>query len=132
MQESEPGLDALTQLPNRRLLLDRLQRLVLSSQRTHPARRPAVHRPGQLQDLNDTLEATTWRPGSSPRWPAALVWRARMRLWRALAAMVRHPGSGPALTPTRRPPDRGPQTVLALNAPFELADRQHYSTPASA
>jgi diguanylate cyclase (GGDEF)-like protein/PAS domain S-box-containing protein len=43
--------DALTRLPNRTLLLDRLKQAIALSLRTQDLRGPAVHRPGPLQDL---------------------------------------------------------------------------------
>ncbi|MGE5332609.1 MAG: PAS domain-containing protein, partial [Nitrospirota bacterium] len=46
--------DALTQLPNRRLLLDRLHRLVLSSQRTHQHGALLFIDLDNFKDLNDT------------------------------------------------------------------------------
>ena len=47
--------DALTQLPNRRLLLDRLERLVLSSQRNHQHGALLFIDLDNFKDLNDTL-----------------------------------------------------------------------------
>ncbi len=47
--------DALTQLPNRRLLIDRLDRLVLSSQRSHQHGALLFIDLDNFKDLNDTL-----------------------------------------------------------------------------
>ena len=125
--------DALTQLPNRRLLLDRLQRLVLSSQRTHQHGALLFIDLDNFKDLNDTLGHDV---GDQ------LLTQVAERLVRSVRecdTVARFGGDEFVIllegldTDTdhaaRQAEAVARKLLLALNTPFELADQQHYSTP---
>lgn len=60
----------LSQTPNRRLLLDRLQRALAQGQRTHQYGALLFIDLDNFKLLNDTW-ATTWAMRCSKRWPSA-------------------------------------------------------------
>ena len=125
--------DALTQLPNRRLLLDRLHRLVLSSQRTHQHGALLFIDLDNFKDLNDTLGHDM---GDQ------LLTQVAQRLVcsvRECDTVARFGGDEFVIllegldTDTdhavRQAEAVACKLLLALNTPFELAGQQHYSTP---
>ena len=78
--------DPLTRLPNRQLLLDRLQR-ALSDQRPAARRRADVHRPGQLQGAQRHAGPPEGRPAAAAGGRAPALLRARAATpWRGWAA----------------------------------------------
>jgi len=125
--------DALTQLPNRRLLLDRLHRLVLSSQRTHQHGALLFIDLDNFKDLNDTL--------GHDMGDQLLTQVARRLVCsvRECDTVARFGGDEFVIllegldTNTDHAACQAEavarKLLLALNTPFELADRQHYSTP---
>ncbi len=125
--------DALTQLPNRRLLLDRLHRLVLSSQRTHQHGALLFIDLDNFKDLNDTLGHDV---GDQ------LLTQVAQRLVcsvRECDTVARFGGDEFVIllegldTDTdhaaRQAEAVARKLLVALNTPFELAGQQHYSTP---
>ena len=125
--------DALTQLPNRRLLLDRLHRLVLSSQRTHQHGALLFIDLDNFKDLNDTLGHDM---GDQ------LLTQVAGRLVcsvRECDTVARFGGDEFVIllegldTDTdhaaRQAEAVARKLLLTLNNPFELAGQQHYSTP---
>ena len=125
--------DALTQLPNRRLLLDRLHRLVLSSQRTHQHGALLFIDLDNFKDLNDTL--------GHDMGDQLLIQVARRLVCsvRECDTVARFGGDEFVIllegldTDTdhaaRQAEAVARKLLLALNNPFELAGQQHYSTP---
>ncbi len=125
--------DALTQLPNRRLLLDRLHRLVLSSQRTHQHGALLFIDLDNFKDLNDTL--------GHDMGDQLLIQVARRLVCsvRECDTVARFGGDEFVIllegldTDTdhaaRQAEAVARKLLLALNTPFELAGQQHYSTP---
>ena len=125
--------DALTQLPNRRLLLDRLHRLVLSSQRTHQHGALLFIDLDNFKDLNDTLGHDV---GDQ------LLTQVAQRLVgsvRECDTVARFGGDefvillegldAEAPQAARQAEAVARKLLVALNTPFELAGQQHYSTP---
>ena len=125
--------DALTGLPNRRLLLDRLQRSIAASQRNHSHGALLFIDLDNFKDLNDTLGHDM---GDQ------LLTQVAQRLVacvRETDTVARFGGDEfvvmlEALAPEA--PDAAAQTeavaeklLNSLNRPFELDGGQHYSTP---
>ncbi len=125
--------DALTQLPNRRLLLDRLQRLVLSSQRTQQHGALLFIDLDNFKDLNDTLGHDM---GDQLLTQVAARLTASVRECDTVARfggdefVVLLDGLDTQLPQARAQADAvALKLLISLNQPFELAGQQHYSTP---
>jgi len=125
--------DALTQLPNRRLLLDRLQRLVLSSQRTHQHGALLFIDLDNFKDLNDTLGHDM---GDQLLTQVAERLVHSVRECDTVARfggdefVVLLEGLDTHLPQARTQAEAvAVKLLIALNQPFELAGQQHYSTP---
>ena len=125
--------DPLTQLPNRRLLLDRLDRLVLGSQRSHQHGALLFIDLDNFKDLNDTL--------GHDMGDQLLVQVAQRLLGsvRECDTVARFGGDEFVILLDglhREMAEAARQTeaiarklLLALNQSFELAGQKHYSTP---
>ena len=125
--------DALTQLPNRRLLLDRLQRLVLSSQRTQQHGALLFIDLDNFKDLNDTLGHDM---GDQLLTQVAARLSASVRECDTVARfggdefVVLLDGLDTQLPQARAQAEAvALKLLISLNQPFELAGQQHYSTP---
>jgi diguanylate cyclase (GGDEF)-like protein/PAS domain S-box-containing protein len=125
--------DALTQLPNRRLLLDRLHRLVLSSQRTHHHGALLFIDLDNFKDLNDTLGHDM---GDQLLTQVAARLSASVRECDTVARfggdefVILLEGLDTDTDHAARQAEAvARKLLLALNNPFELAGQQHYSTP---
>jgi diguanylate cyclase (GGDEF)-like protein/PAS domain S-box-containing protein len=125
--------DALTQLPNRRLLLDRLQRSVLSSQRNHQHGALLFIDLDNFKDLNDTLGHDMGDQLLS-QVAARLVGSVRqcdtVARFGGDEFVVLIDGLDEGLAQARVQAEAvAVKLLLCLNKPFELAGQQHYSTP---
>ncbi|MCK6414634.1 MAG: EAL domain-containing protein [Giesbergeria sp.] len=125
--------DALTSLPNRRLLLDRLQRLLLASQRSHQHGALLFIDLDNFKDLNDTLGHDM---GDQLLIQVATRLVASVRECDTVARfggdefVVLLEGLDTQQEPAARQAEAVARKLLmALNQPFELAGQQHYSTP---
>ena len=125
--------DALTSLPNRRLLLDRLQRLVLSGQRTRQHGALLFIDLDNFKDLNDTLGhdmgdqlliQVSTRLSASVRECDTV---ARFGGDEFVVLLEGLDAEQPAAS--RQAEAVARKLLMALNQPFELAGQQHYSTP---
>jgi diguanylate cyclase (GGDEF)-like protein/PAS domain S-box-containing protein len=125
--------DALTGLPNRRLLLDRLQRATVASQRTRQQGALFFIDLDNFKDLNDTLGHDM---GDQ------LLAQVAVRLVgcvRAIDTVARFGGDEFVVMLDCLDPDSGraanqaemvaEKLLASLNQPFELDGGQHYSTP---
>ncbi|NUN62933.1 MAG: diguanylate cyclase, partial [Burkholderiaceae bacterium] len=129
--------DALTQLPNRRLLLDRLQRLVLSSQRTQMHGALLFIDLDNFKDLNDTLGHDLGHDmGDQLLTQVAARLSASVRECDTVARfggdefVVLLDGLDTQLPQARAQAEAvALKLLISLNQPFELAGQQHYSTP---
>ncbi|MCZ2407923.1 MAG: EAL domain-containing protein [Burkholderiales bacterium] len=125
--------DPLTRLPNRRLLLDRLQRQVLSGQRTQQHGALLFIDLDNFKDLNDTLGHDM---GDQLLAQVAARLSASVRECDTVARfggdefVVLLEGLDASEEQAARQAEIVARKLLmALNQPFELAGREHYSTP---
>ena len=125
--------DALTSLPNRRLLLDRLQRLLLSGQRTHQHGALLFIDLDNFKDLNDTLGHDM---GDQLLIQVATRLSASVRECDTVArfggdefVVLLEGLDQDAQAASRQAEAVARKLLMALNQPFELAGQQHYSTP---
>jgi diguanylate cyclase (GGDEF)-like protein len=125
--------DALTSLPNRRLLLDRLQRLLLSGQRTRQHGALLFIDLDNFKDLNDTLGHDM---GDQLLIQVATRLSASVRECDTVArfggdefVVLLEGLDQDAQAASRQAEAVARKLLMALNQPFELAGQQHYSTP---
>ncbi|MBV8621425.1 MAG: EAL domain-containing protein [Curvibacter sp.] len=125
--------DALTDLPNRRLLVDRLNQAMLSSARTGHYGALLFIDLDNFKDLNDTLGHDLGD------WLLRLVGRRLVAGLRAADTVARFGGDEFVLmleelsldrTAAAEQTERVAEKLLAsLNQPYELKEIEHYSTP---
>jgi diguanylate cyclase (GGDEF)-like protein/PAS domain S-box-containing protein len=125
--------DALTGLPNRRMLLDRLQRAVAASARTHQLGALLFIDLDNFKDLNDTLGHDM---GDQLLSQVAARLAACVRETDTVARfggdefVVMLETLCPELTEAASQAEVVAEKLLAsLNQPFDLGGQQHYSTP---
>jgi diguanylate cyclase (GGDEF)-like protein/PAS domain S-box-containing protein len=125
--------DALTSLPNRRLLLDRLQRLLLSGQRTRQHGALLFIDLDNFKDLNDTLGHDM---GDQLLIQVSTRLSASVRECDTVArfggdefVVLLEGLDQDAQAASRQAEAVARKLLMALNQPFELAGQQHYSTP---
>jgi len=125
--------DVLTQLPNRRLLLDRLQRSVLSSQRKRQHGALLFIDLDNFKDLNDTLGhdmGDQLLSQVSERLLGSVRQCDTVARFGGDEFVVLIDGLDEDPAQARVQADAvAIKLLLSLNKPFELAGQQHYSTP---
>ncbi len=125
--------DPLTRLPNRRLLLDRLQRLMLQLQRTHQRGALLFIDLDNFKDLNDTLGHDM---GDQLLAQVAARLSASVRECDTVArfggdefVVLLETLDAAEEQAARQAEIVARKVLMALNHPFELGGREHYSTP---
>ena len=125
--------DTLTGLPNRRLLLDRLSQALVTSARSHRQAALLFIDLDNFKDLNDTLghdqgdkllEKVANRLGTCVRQGDTVARFGGDECGVMLEAL--NPDVGRAITQVKTV---GEKILTALNRPFDLAGKEHYSTP---